>query len=242
MYAMRLIDGDPEEYDFDSLQQAALTARERLPPQTLRHFVHMAVKAHEEEEVAGVNGGGKGPSGSGAGGGGASGSADPLCPMCTETGKQRARTAPFVGSGPPEPELTGGLDEGLADGLSQLPDCVLLVVLGFLDGPSLATVGTLSRELRELAFHEALWAGLLCARFAPIGHFLPPGTLEVGASSSGARSSRELYRSLSAPGPGNWRMLAVSSAATAELCWIIIIDGGIYDVTSFMHRHPGGAA
>ncbi len=121
--------------------------------------------------------------------------------------------------------------------LAGLPDCVLLLILGALDAAALARAAVVSRDMAELvrASGDGLWEPLVHARYAPVAWALPPGALELRASPT--QTWRERYWQLAR----EWPLLAASNGhASDESCWLVIA-GRVYDVTSFMHRHPGMA-
>jgi len=126
--------------------------------------------------------------------------------------------------------------------MSQIPTELLLAVLAGMDAPTLATLSCVSRDLCALASSEELWRALVRSRYEPVRWALPPGTLTPIADTS-PRPWYELYVSLATPGhEGNWQCLAAAHATTpGGTCWIVL-NGCIYDVTEFMHRHPGMAA
>ena len=122
--------------------------------------------------------------------------------------------------------------------LSNIPDCVLLCILGFLDAPTLSSMACASSEFAALvSSNDGLWCSLVQRRFRGVSWALPAEALTPTAGCTW----RALYIVLSTPGPDCWRTLAVAPHASDDSCWIVIGDG-IYDVTDFMHRHPGMAA
>ena len=135
------------------------------------------------------------------------------------------------------------VDSTLADAgwsLSHLPDCVLLSIFSHLDAPTLTSVTCASTEFACLLAHaDDLWRSLVDRRFEPVRWALPAGALTPG----GAHETwRELYLARSTPGaPTSWRNLAVADHCTDDSCWLVLGEG-VYDVTEFMHRHPGMAA
>ncbi|KAL1526624.1 hypothetical protein AB1Y20_015328 [Prymnesium parvum] len=120
--------------------------------------------------------------------------------------------------------------------LMQLPDCALLHILSLLDARTLWTLPCVSRGVQTLATNDSLWRALVKSRFEPISWALPPGALEPRPDSC----YRDLYYSLSAPGEGSWQRLAVSTHSSEDSCWLVIQDV-VYDVTTFIRRHPGMA-
>lgn len=121
--------------------------------------------------------------------------------------------------------------------LMLLPECVILHILAFLDAPALWILPAVSPQLGFLARSNHLWRALLIRRFEPVRWALPLNALEP----STLVNCRELYASLSSPGEGSWQRLVVSGHSSEESCWLVL-HHVIYDVTPFMHRHPGMAA
>ena len=158
--------------------------------------------------------------------------AGPPVRRTVDEGKGRARARPLAAA-----MLPAAGTSNAAVTLASLPDCVLTLVFSALDAPTLWRLPAVSRELGLLSTSDAPWQALLETRFAPVRWALPPGALEPVAG----RSSRELFYELSTAGKGGWKQLAASSHASEASCWIVI-DDVIYDVTNFMHRHPGMAA
>jgi hypothetical protein len=119
--------------------------------------------------------------------------------------------------------------------ISHLPDCMLYCILGFLDAPGLSSVACANRELAALAASsDDLWRVLVARRFDTVRWALPA----CAHQPLDGQSWRALYLSLSTPGPRCWRSLAAAPHASDGNCWIVIGDG-IYDVSDFLHRHPG---
>jgi len=118
-----------------------------------------------------------------------------------------------------------------------LPDCVLIDILAHLDARTLWTISSTSRDLAALAHSDELWRLETLRRYTPVLWAIPPDAL----TPANGETWRERYYTLSTRGPSNWRMLAVCGHNTNDSCWIVI-GTDIYDVTTFMHRHPGMAA
>ena len=118
-----------------------------------------------------------------------------------------------------------------------LPDCLLLHILGACDAATLVRLAVCSKELAALARSqsEELWRNLVTTRFEPVRWVIPARSL----TPTDGQSWRDLYVQLSQPGTaGHWRVLAAASHSLDESCWLVI-GAHIYDVTEFMHRHPG---
>ena len=198
--------------EFVQLQQTAANDGEALPPSTLRALIHAAA-----EDVG--DGDGVSPSRSPA----------------RSPSHRFARAPTAVSSGSPSAEPAGA--EALS--LSSLPDCLLSVILGACDAPSLVRLAVTSHEFAALAAscdHE-LWRNLVTTRYSPVAWALPPGSLAPAVH----QSWRALYTQLAGPGPRGWRLLAAASHTEDDDCWIVI-GQSIYDVSEFAHRHPGGIA
>lgn len=123
--------------------------------------------------------------------------------------------------------------------LAQFPSELLLALLGWMDAPTLSICALVSRELNVLARSEELWHALVRRRYEPIAWALPADALTTHATAAFSRPWFALYVSLAMRGhEGDWRCLAAAKATSGGRCWIIL-EGCIYDVTEFMHRHPG---
>ena len=157
-------------------------------------------------------------------------------------------------------------DDAPVETLTRLPDCMLLLILGHLDAAALVRIAVCSRELSVMVAenNEVFWEALVKRRYGPIEWALPNNSLQpmttgdlidrgyltdadMRAGRMGMRRPdmyetwSEVYLRLASPSdPGGWRRLAVSTHTDDTSCWLVI-DGHVYDVTTFMHQHPGMA-
>ena len=138
------------------------------------------------------------------------------------------KAAPVPGDGAWSAQGGGG-------SLSSLPDELLLVILACCDAPTLTVLSVVSRELAALARTDALWHALVVSRYGAVREALPPHALKPRATWCA------LYKSLGTPGhSGSFCSLVASRHASDESCWLVL-EEAVYDVTEFMHRHPGMA-
>lgn len=230
MTALAVLDGrDPswEATDFVALQQDAQRDGINLPPSTLRAMLTRQLA------IASASGA------SSSGGAGTAAGADGHAGAAAEPGAPSTASDAAVDRMDLCEALGGTAAPDGERSLAHLPDCVLLSVLALLDAPALARIAVVSREFAALvAANDDLWCALVARRYEPVRWALPAASL---TPASEGETWRAVYARLSLPGEGHWRCLAAAPHATQQSCWIVI-DGAIYDVTTFMHRHPGMAA
>lgn len=163
---------------------------------------------------------------------------DPLV-LFSEDEPQRALGA-GVGDdeGPIEPTGAGGCSLADVGGcrFGDLPDCVVTSqILSFLGPRDLCALPSVARQWGQLAAEPQLWRQLVMRRYNAMERMLPEGAL---CPPKGC-SWREHYFALGTPsGERHWGRLAVEGHSNRSSCWLFI-NGTVYDVTPFMHNHPG---
>ena len=211
-----LTESQSTHHEFVQLQMTAANEGEVLPPSTLRALIHAAAESDD---------------------------ADGLSPLRTPASAGPAARGGVrwpAGAAAASSAAASEAAENEVPSLLRLPDCVLLLILGACDAATLVRLAVVSRELATLAasIEQQLWRHLVEERYSPISWALPPNSL---TPSSEQQSWKALYTQLAGAGAGSWRTLAAAAHTTDASCWLVI-GTRIFDVTEFLHRHPGGVA